>query len=179
MEGRYIFTLNGAHMDSHPHVLEIGCGTGVHSRGFIEAGASSVTGVDFSTEMLKIATARLKEYEDRIKLVEGDFMNIEFKSAFDVVTAIGVFDYIADPLNFIKKAMSLTNKCFIASFPRTGTLRSCLRYIRLGLKGCPVYFYSEAQLRSMALECGAVIEKHEIIGQLHCMIFAPQKMPVT
>jgi len=177
MEGRYIFTLNSANLDSRPHILEIGCGTGVHSRGFLENGASTVTGVDFSSEMLKIAAARLKEYEGSIKLVEGDFMKLEFGHEFDVVTALGVFDYIADPQSFMKKAMSLTNRYFIASFPRSGTLRSYIRSIRLGLRGCPVYFYSEAQLRSMASECGAVIEKYEIIGQLHCMVFAPKGTP--
>jgi len=177
MEGRYLFTLKGVDFDSHPHILEIGCGTGVHSRGFIQAGASSVTGVDFSAKMLKIAAARLEGYMDNIKLIEGDFMKLEFERTFDVVTALGVFDYISDPLNFIKKAMSLTTRHFIASFPRSGTLRSCLRTIRLRLKGCPVYFYSGTQLKSMALECGAVIRVHEIIGQLHCVIFSPQVTP--
>ena len=175
MEGRYVFALEGADLTTCPDILEIGCGTGIHSKGFLESGASSVTGVDLSPEMLKIAAERLKQYEGRIKLAEGDFMKIEFERAFDVVTAIGVFDYIADPLNFMKKAMSLTNKCFIATFPRSGTLRSRLRSIRLGLKGCPVYFYSGEQLRSMAEECSARIGKYEIIGQLHCVIFAPQE----
>ena len=177
MEGRYVFALSGADLATQPDILEIGCGTGIHSKGFLERGASSVTGVDLSPEMLKIAAERLKQYEGRIKLAEGDFMNIEFERTFDVVTAIGVFDYISDPLNFMKKAMSLVNRCFIVSFPRSGTLRSRLRSARLGLKGCPVYFYSREQLRSMADECGARIEKYEIIGQLHCMIFTPQENP--
>ncbi|MCL1941000.1 MAG: class I SAM-dependent methyltransferase [Synergistaceae bacterium] len=172
MEGRYIFALKGAHLDSRPNILEIGCGTGIHTKGFLDSGASSVTGVDLSPEMLKIAAVRLGKYESRFKLMEGDFLKLKFERAFDVVTAIGVFDYIADPLTFMKKAMSLTNRCFIASFPRSGTLRSRLRSIRLGLKGCPVYFYSEKQLTAMSDECGAVIAEHEIIGQLHCVIFA-------
>jgi len=170
MEGRFIFALKAANLNTHPHILEIGSGTGVHSKGFLEGGAASVTGVDFSPEMLKIAAARLKNFKDRLKLLEGDFMETEFERVFDVVTAIGVFDYIEDSLSFMKKAMSLTSGCFIAAFPRSGTLRARLRSIRLAFKRCPVYFYSEEQLRHMAEECGARIAKHEIIGQLHCVV---------
>jgi cyclopropane fatty-acyl-phospholipid synthase-like methyltransferase len=169
MEKRYIFALKAARLDSHPHILEIGCGTGVHSKGFLQAGASSVTGVDLSSAMLKIAAARLKQYEGRFELIESDFMNTNFERTFDVVTAIGVFDYVAEPLRFIKKAVNLASRTFIATFPRAGTLRSHLRFIRLKFKRCPVYFYPEAQLRSMAERCGSEIERHEIIGQLHCL----------
>jgi len=175
MEGRYFFTLTGAQLDTSPSILEIGCGTGIHSKGFLDRGASSVTGADLSTEMLKIAAVRLKQYEGRFKLLEGDFMKIEFERTFDVVTALGVFDYIEDPLNFMKKAMSLANRCFIVSFPRSGTLRSFIRSVRLGLKDCPVYFYSIEQIRSMTEECDAKIEKYEIIGQLHCVILTRQE----
>jgi predicted TPR repeat methyltransferase len=175
MEGRYRFALKAARLDSRPRILEIGCGTGVHTKGFIEAGASSVTGVDLSPGMLKIAAARLKQYEGRFELVESDFMDARFQRPFDVVTAIGVFDYVADPVAFIKKATELASRCFIATFPRDGTLRSRLRSVRLGLKGCPVYFYSEAQLKSMARRCGTRIERHEIIGQLHCVVSAPAR----
>ena len=177
MEGRYFFTLRGARLDSHPNVfdvLEIGCGTGVHTKGFLEAGAASVTGVDFSAEMLKIAAGRLKDYDDRVELAEGDFMTKDFAGrSFDVVTALGVFDYVAAPLEFVKKAIDSTKEegRFIASFPRSGTPRSVIRSVRLSLKRCPVYFYSEEQLKSMAGECGARIEKYEVIGQLHCVVF--------
>jgi predicted TPR repeat methyltransferase len=175
MEGRYLFAVEAARLGAHPHILEIGCGTGVHAKGFLAGGASSVTGVDLSPEMLKIAAARLKPYEGRFELVESDFMDTRFQRPFDVVTAIGVLDYAADPLSFIKKAIGLTRGRFIATFPRAGTLRSRLRSIRLGLKGCPVYFYSEARIRSMAEGCGAAIERHEIIGQLRCVVLVPAK----
>ena len=179
MEGRYFFALSGAPLDSHSNifdVLEIGCGTGVHTKGFLDAGAASVTGIDFSAEMLKIAAERLKNYEGRVNLIEDDFMTADFADrSFDVATALGVFDYVAEPLAFMKKAIGLTKERsgrFIASFPRSGTPRSFIRSVRLSLKRCPVYFYSEEQLRSMADQCGAKIERHEIIGQLHCVIFS-------
>ena len=171
MEGRFFFTLAGACLDSNPHILEIGCGTGVHAKGYLDGGAASVTGVDFSSEMLKIASDRLRSHGDKARLIEDDFMKADFAGrTFDVVTALGVFDYVADPGPLFAKAINLTKGRFIASFPRSGTLRSYTRAIRLSLKRCPVYFYSKEQLVSMAGECGARIEKHEIIGQLHCAI---------
>jgi ubiquinone/menaquinone biosynthesis C-methylase UbiE len=128
--------------------------------------------------MLKIAAERLKKHESKVTLVAGDFMTTDFAAGktFDVATALGVFDYVAEPLGFIKKAVCLTKGRFIASFPRSGTPRSFIRSVRLSLKRRPVYFYSESQLGSMAEKCGAVIEKHEIIGQLHCVIFKPGRV---
>ena len=176
MEERYFFALKAARLDSHPHILDIGCGTGVHARGFLEAGAASVTGADLSPEMLKIAAERLQSYGDRVRLIEGDFMDTGFAfagRAFDVVTAIGVFDYIAEPRAFMAKAVGLTKGRFIATFPRSGTPRARLRAIRLSLRRCPVYFYSKAQIDAMAEACGARIERYAVIGQLHCACFEP------
>jgi SAM-dependent methyltransferase len=172
MEGRYRFALSAANPGAHPHILEIGCGTGVHTRGFLDAGAASVTGIDVSSEMLKIASGRLAgKYDDRVRLVEGDFREVQFGRTFDVVTAIGVFDYIADSLEFMKKAAALTAGCFIATFPRAGTLRSYLRKARLSLKGCPVYFYTKERLEFLAQSCGTGVERCAVIGQLFCAVF--------
>jgi 2-polyprenyl-3-methyl-5-hydroxy-6-metoxy-1,4-benzoquinol methylase len=175
MEGRYRFARTHARLDSRPRILEAGCGTGIHIKGYLEGGASFVTGVDLSHAMLTIAAQRLEGYGDRVALIEGDFMELEFDAPFDVVTALGVFDYVAEPLDFLRKAMSLAKDAFIATFPRSGTLRSCLRRARLSLKGRPVYFYSEEKLRDMAEACGARINRHEIIGQLHCVVLTQNK----
>ncbi|MDR1731741.1 MAG: class I SAM-dependent methyltransferase [Synergistaceae bacterium] len=173
MEGRSVFAMEHACLNSHPRVLEIGCGTGIHSKGFLKNGACSVTGVDLSSEMLKIAASRLKSYRDRLELLNGDFMTVDFGAPFDVVTAIGVFDYVTDSLSFMKKAMTLTSKRFIATFPRAGTSRSLLRTLRLVLKGCPVYFYSKAKIARMAERCEARISRCETVGQLFCVVFTP------
>jgi predicted TPR repeat methyltransferase len=176
MEGRYRFALSAARLDSRPRVLEIGCGTGIHTRGFLEAGAESVTGVDISRGMLGVAAARLEKYGGRARLIEGDFMTTRLDGEFDVVTAIGVFDYVAEPATFMARAMSFASGCFIATFPRAGTLRALIRSIRLALKRCPVYFYGERRVDELAAGCGAETERRATIGQLHCRSFV-RSMP--
>ncbi|GHV56001.1 SAM-dependent methyltransferase [Synergistales bacterium] len=180
MEGRFRFALARACVASHPDILEIGCGSGVHTRAFLDAGASTVTGVDLSPRMLAIASERLSanpDYAGRATLIKGDFMSLPADAArplnrtFDAATIIGVFDYIADPEAFLKKALELAPARVIATFPRDGTLRSHIRRVRLSLKGCPVYFYSRGRIEALAAACGASVAEMEIIGQLYCAEF--------
>ncbi|GHV44074.1 SAM-dependent methyltransferase [Synergistales bacterium] len=173
MEGRFRFALLHAALDSRPDILEIGCGSGVHTRAFLDYGAATVTGVDLSPQMLGIAKERLKKepgYEGRTTLIEGDFMSEGFDRTFDVATIIGVFDYISDHGAFLKKALELAPRV-IATFPRARTLRALIRRVRLYLKGCPVYFYSRSDIDGMAAACGAAVSEIEVIGQLYCVVF--------
>ena len=55
---------------------------------------------------------------------------------------------------------------FIATFPVAGTARAFMRRIRLGLLGCPVYFYRAQMVDQMLREAGWRSERVERIGQL-------------
>jgi ubiquinone/menaquinone biosynthesis C-methylase UbiE len=172
MDGRLRFALLHAHPESGPDILEIGCGTGVHTVAYLDGGASSVTGVDLSRQMLAIASGRLEArpvHEGRAVLIQGDFM-AERLGSFDVVTAIGVFDYVEDPEAFMRKATRHATGSVIATFPRAGTFRACLRKLRLSINRCPVRFYTCDELHALAAACGARIAVHELIGQLHCVV---------
>jgi SAM-dependent methyltransferase len=181
MEGRLRFALSHSRLASSPDILEIGCGTGIHTKAFVDSGAASVTAIDMSPVMLRIASARLNapknsnKYAERTTLIEGDFMKAEFNRTFDAATAIGVFDYIEDSAAFLRRALDASS-LVIATFPRAGTLRALARRVRLSLKGCPVYFYTREKLETMAVECGANISAYEEIGQLHCAVF--EKKPI-
>jgi SAM-dependent methyltransferase len=164
MEGRFRFAMARINFASRPDILEIGCGSGVHTRAFLDAGASSVTGIDLSSQMLLIAAERLRAkpaYEGRAELIRGDFAREDFAArlgrTFDAATIIGVFDYIASPEPFLKKALELAPARVIATFPREGTVRARIRRVRLFLKGCPVYFYSRSRIEEMAQACGAAV----------------------
>lgn len=177
MEGRFRFVLRHALEGSGPNgsapdVLEIGCGTGLYMAALLKRGAGQVTGLDCSPRMLEIAQKRLAGFEDRARLIEGDFLHHVPERRYDVVLAIGVFDYIAEPRPFFKKMLSCTNGIAVATFPRAGTLRSFLRFHRLALRGCAVYFYTSDALDAMAAECGAKVLRYETIGQLHCLVMA-------
>lgn len=65
-------------------VLDVACGTGDLTRAFAAAGASRVTGLDFTQEMLDVAEARRVEQarrapgplSDKITYIRGDAMNL-------------------------------------------------------------------------------------------------------
>src|SRR5260370_25594177 len=80
-----------------PSVLDVGCGSGRNITSFFEAGASGVTGVDSSREMLKLAeshvtSARLSE---RLRLVCDNFLKVKEDTQYDVVVAPGRSGYCA------------------------------------------------------------------------------------
>jgi S-adenosylmethionine-diacylgycerolhomoserine-N-methlytransferase len=53
-------------------VLEVGCGTGSNMLALCEAFPNAhITGVDLSSEMLSIARRKLRNYADRVTLIQG------------------------------------------------------------------------------------------------------------
>lgn len=66
-------------------VVDIGCGGGIYVRALADMGAASVTGVDFSEEMLKAAREEAQEYAN-IRFVRADACRTGLADvAFDVV----------------------------------------------------------------------------------------------
>src|SRR5579884_356355 len=79
---------------SEPSVLDVGCGSGRIGEFVLDAGAAAYLGVDFSEPMIELASRRLARFEDRIELVCGDFLEVPIARSFDVVLALGLFDYL-------------------------------------------------------------------------------------
>ena len=137
-------------------VLDVGCGSGRNSALFAEQGARRVVGIDFSAPMLELAReyTRAKHVADRCEFIQADFLEYHFQETFDVVVALGVFDYVADPVRVLKRMSELANEKVVASFPGVSPVRAPLRKIRYALRGCPVYFYTGTKLRQICHEAG-------------------------
>jgi ribosomal protein L11 methyltransferase len=73
-------------------VLDVGCGSGRVAEYLLEAGASTLTGIDLSPEMLELARARLARFSESVELVLGDFMTLALTGPYDVIVAVGLFD---------------------------------------------------------------------------------------
>ena len=148
-------------------VLDVGCGTGRLSLELAKKG-KRVWGLDFSTKMIEIAEElRKKNRVENIRFICKDILSYSPRKQVDAAVALGFFDYTADPAVYLRKFTILTRKLLIATFPRKKTLRAVLRKIRLGLLGCPVYFYNFYQIKKLLEETGFNIVRHTIIGQLH------------
>jgi ubiquinone/menaquinone biosynthesis C-methylase UbiE len=137
-------------------VLDVGCGSGRNSALFANAGARRVVGIDFSAPMLELAReyARTTRVVEQCEFIQADFLDYPFQETFDVVVALGVFDYIADPVRALRRMTELTNDKVVASFPGVSPIRAPLRKLRYALRDCPVYFYTGAELRQICHEAG-------------------------
>ncbi len=154
---RYRLTFEKAGDLDGASVLDIGCGTGRYSIETAKRGAKRVVGIDFAPHMIEFTANIAKEMgvDDRCEFITGDFMSHDFKENFDVVLALGVFDYVKDAAAMFKKAAQLKPKKFIASFPKFTLFWGVQRNIRYKwIKKCPIYYYKKEQLERMLREAG-------------------------
>ena len=137
-------------------VLDVGCGSGRNSILFAQAGAGKVVGVDFSERMLELARAFASSHEggERCRFVCGNFLQSDDADRYDAVAALGVFDYVSDPVAFLRKMSQAARHVVVASFPGLSLVRMPLRKIRYALRDCPVYFYRRKELDSIARAAG-------------------------
>jgi len=82
------------------------------------------------------------------------FETFQTKESFDVVLAMGFFDYIQDQIPVLQRMGELANHSVIASFPSISWYRTPIRKIRYFAKRCPVYFYKRKDIDSFAKAAG-------------------------
>lgn len=163
---RYDLTFQHAGDVTGKTVLDVGCGSGIYCADFARRGAARVLGVDLSSSMLALAgeEAKRQGVAQQCEFRQGNFMNLDFEGQFDISIAMGVFDYLADPLVFLQKMVSITRERVIASFPGHSPVREPLRRLRYKLAGKGnVYFYSEADLRRLVTGSGLDTSRSELI----------------
>jgi SAM-dependent methyltransferase len=135
-----------------PRVLDVGCGSGRIGEFALEAGASHYVGIDFSEPMIELAHERLQRYDDRAELITDDFLNASVDGPFDVVLAVGLFDYLPNADDFSRKMYELSapGGCLVASFPSWSLLKGPIRKVRYEWIGdCPIFNYSHDGLQRM------------------------------
>ncbi|MEI6634826.1 MAG: class I SAM-dependent methyltransferase [Chlamydiota bacterium] len=151
-------------------ILDVGCGSGRYALSFARRGAR-VTGVDTAAQMIGIARrlAREGRLEDRCRFILSDFLSAPLDRTFEVTLAIGFFDYIADPRPYLEKmacAAGAGGK-IVATFPRLWTWRAPIRKARLGLRKCPVYFYTRGRVEELLRQTGWEPRRVSRVGKLH------------
>lgn len=81
-------------------VLDVACGTGVLFGDYLKRGVASVTGVDISPEMVKIASEKFPQ--KNINVICGDVEETEFDEKFDIVMVYNAFPHFPEPARLIK-----------------------------------------------------------------------------
>ena len=93
--------LDNAEVEAGQHILDVACGTGVMFDYYLNRGVSSVTGIDISPEMAKIAEGKFAG-EDRVTVICGDVEEVKFDRQFDRIVVYNAFPHFPKPKRLIK-----------------------------------------------------------------------------
>jgi SAM-dependent methyltransferase len=133
---------------AEPRVLDVGGGSGRVGEHALEAGAREYVDVDLAQEMLDLAARRLERFGDKVKLVQGDFPTAPLEGPFDVVLALGYFDYQDEADRHVRRMRELCSGSAVASFPRWNWLKGPVRKLRYEvISNCPIFDYTQRELR--------------------------------
>jgi SAM-dependent methyltransferase len=145
---RRSFAIDVVREYSRPRVLDVGGGSGRVGELALESGAREYVDVDVAEEMLELAKRRLERFGDRVKLVHGDFLTAPLEGGFDVVLALGYFDYQDDADRHVHRMREVCSGSVVASFPRWNWLKGPVRKLRYEVvNNCPIYNYTQRELR--------------------------------
>ena len=90
--------LDNAGIKGGMDVLDVACGTGVLFPDYLKRGVASVTGIDISPEMVKIAASKFPE----VNVICGDVEEADFGKTFDAVMVYNAFPHFPNPAALIE-----------------------------------------------------------------------------
>jgi hypothetical protein len=67
---------------------------------------------------------------------------------------MGFFDYIENPTAIVGQMRERTRSTMIMSWPKANEWRAPIRRVRFKFLGCPLYLYTEAQVRTILADAG-------------------------
>ncbi len=90
--------LDNAGVCAGKDVLDVACGTGVLFPDYLGREVASVTGIDISPEMAKLAQEKFPQ----VRVLCGDVENAKFDRQFDVVMVYNAFPHFPEPEKLIQ-----------------------------------------------------------------------------
>jgi ubiquinone biosynthesis O-methyltransferase len=95
---------------SDKKVIDIGCGTGETAAGVARLEASSVLGIDYSDNAIKIANERHNIDNLRFKVGSFESVKLSNENLFDVVMSLGTLEHMDDPKKVLIEMLEMVNK---------------------------------------------------------------------
>ena len=93
--------LDNAEVGAGMDVLDVACGTGVMFDYYLERDVASVTGIDISPEMAKIAAEKYAG-QPKVQVICGDVEEFTFDRKFDRIVVYNAFPHFPYPKRLIK-----------------------------------------------------------------------------
>lgn len=154
---RYMLSMEYIKSVNAKTVLDVGCGSGRYALGLENQNLTQYHGIDFSPNMIELAknyTKELQANHQNLTFTCCDFLDFSSEEKYDVIMAMGFFDYTKDPVLYLKKMAGLCRHSVIGTFPSISFYRTPIRKVRYYLKRCPVYFYKPMEIEKYAAEAG-------------------------
>lgn len=98
--------LDNAEVGEGMEILDVACGTGVMFGYYLCRGAASVTGIDISPEMAKIAGSKYSA-DPRVRVICGDVEEYAFDRKFDRIVVYNAFPHFPRPKRLLKTLAGL------------------------------------------------------------------------
>ena len=144
------FALQVAGEYDAPRVLDVGGGSARIGELALEQGASRYVDIDLSDSMLELARERLQRFdEEKVALIQGDFLRAAIPGSYEVILAMGYFDYIEDAPAHVRRMRELIapGGSVVASFPRWTWTKGPIRKLRYEvINNCPIFDYTREGL---------------------------------
>ena len=97
--------LDKAEVNAGKDVLDVATGTGVLIGDYLARGVASVTGIDISPNMARIAQGKYPQ--ENVKILCGDVERTDFDRLFDCIVVYNAFPHFPDPARLIAHLASL------------------------------------------------------------------------
>jgi 2-polyprenyl-3-methyl-5-hydroxy-6-metoxy-1,4-benzoquinol methylase len=169
---RFEYAMRAASPLTGKRVLDVGCGPGRYCVEAARLGAAGVVGLDVSGRMLELARGLAGQAGagERCRFVEGDVTKFDDGEQFDVVFAMGFFDYVTDQVTVTRRLRSLCRGRIIASFPCVWALRVPARKVWWRAKGWRIACSSRGDVVRLCGQAGLRIVSLERQGPLYVLV---------
>ena len=131
-------------------IIDIGCGPGHYCYSLGQVGNRKILGIDFSERMIEIAQDHVKDsggIKD-LKFEVVNFLEYEPGKKFDFSIMMGFIEYFKNPELVILKALSITGKKILISFPVAGGFLAFQRKLRYRSR-CYLRLYSYEDIKRL------------------------------
>lgn len=131
-------------------VIDIGCGPGHYCFSLAQNGQREILGIDFSEKMIQLAKYHAKELgiEKKLEFDVVNFLEFEPNNKFDYSIMMGFIEYFEYPELILKKALAITNRTILVSFPVAGGFLAFQRKLRYERR-CFLRFYSYEDIKRL------------------------------